>query len=459
MDTVALFNRVGKNAAKAEAFFSRMHKKHSKRELFTRKDLIFLIFLTTLSICLVLGSHGSKTASQSATAATNVNGGMGGVTTPYTAKCDNPGEPACPPTTTATNPLPADPVGAINNWNGTTMTSSTYGNQGGDWLLNSDGTGHAFMTDPGLTIQQPNIQALWKVTMGVVLGCITLLIMFTGYRIMGGAVGFRHADALEALPKVILAVIAAGLSIVFVSLIITLENGLATYIIDGVKNIHPGMNYTNIVIPESKWFDDIGSFLVDVIVALFVTLILMVPLVGTLVSILGAGALAAVLAGKLLYDAEQFILVIMTLIFVVQLLVRFFTIDLYIVLAPLCIGCWALPGQMGQKIAQDWATGFLSLVFVQFVQLLCVSVGLMLLPKMPDMSKWQNWSGLGAGDNILAIVGPIAVMWLTLRIPKMFNSSAMGSLSAAGSTASGAIIGAAVAAATLGGKGVMKAGS
>ncbi len=446
-----ILGHLQKIACKTNDHFNREQEKRAKRKLITRTDYIFAGLLAVIAIVLLSAPLSGSAASSSTPSAykgetsrvaITMGKGKGGITNLPPPQCPaqvGAAGPCLPQPPSVTNPQPSqpsvsppppvDPVGVINNWNGKSLASTTYvgGGTGADWMIQMQGggaSGAAFQTNPDYTVNQPSIQAIWRSMIAVVGGCLTILFMLTGYRIMGGAAGIRYANALEALPRVLLAGLAAFLSIIFVGFIIGLENGICQQVVHDTLGAAHGLQYTDILIPAGNWLGNIGAFFGAIVVIILGAILVAIPFFGWVI-----GGIAVAISSALLINYTQgFILSILAIIFALQLIARLVMIDIYIVLSPLAIGCWALPGQIGQSVTRQWASGFLSLVFVQLVQVICLSVGLLLFKK----------AAADFASDLFNFVGPIAVMWLVVRIPRLFGSSAVGTVASAGQTVTGA---------------------
>ncbi|GHO42791.1 hypothetical protein [Ktedonospora formicarum] len=135
-----------------------------------------------------------------------------------------------------------------------------------------------------------------------------------------------------------------------------------------------------------------------------------------------------------LTDALPMMRKIMALMLLVQMIVRIFFINLYIVTAPLGIGCSALPGKVGQPVTRLWLQGFLSTVFVQFLMVAALIGIQTLLGGVLSFTAGgdpQNVAG-GLDNKSLTNIIYIACLWFVMRIPTLFNTAPMQTMAAAG---------------------------
>jgi len=132
---------------------------------------------------------------------------------------------------------------------------------------------------------------------------------------------------------------------------------------------------------------------------------------------------------------QFFIMTLLSMIIAVQLVARLVLITFHIVIAPLAILCMGLPGNMGQGVAQAWFKGFLSLVFSQFLQVMCLVVGAFVLRSGVGGPQVQI---LFVTNNLFASLAPIGIAWLVLRIPSIMGSSVVNLTMNAGQTFGGA---------------------
>lgn len=189
-----------------------------------------------------------------------------------------------------------------------------------------------YFTDPNLTVNAPGVSPLWEVGLFVVDGFMVFLIMINGIRIIMSGSIFRYADVAETLPRVILALVAAHLSLLFIDFFASLSNALCNYLVTSANGINTGTNlaaFFGFHLPQPTFWDLIGFHLVELIQLIIEVILFLFQLT-------------------------------LALMLFAQLITRIILIDLYIVFSAPCIACWALPGRSGQPVTRTWLQGFLS---------------------------------------------------------------------------------------------------
>nr|BBH87490.1 hypothetical protein KTC_22410 [Thermosporothrix sp. COM3] len=129
----------------------------------------------------------------------------------------------------------------------------------------------------------------------------------------------------------------------------------------------------------------------------------------------------------------KMIVKVLTLILLVQMVVRLFFINLYIVLAPLGIGCWALPGRIGQSLTLEWMKGFLSTVFVQFLMVVALIVLQAIFNVVSDFASATPGTPVGGlSSDVWFDLMRIACIWFIIRIPSLLGTAPMRTMVSAG---------------------------
>ena len=109
--------------------------------------------------------------------------------------------------------------------------------------------------------------------------------------------------------------------------------------------------------------------------------------------------------------------VIVGLLLVLQMLMRLAWIDVLLVAAPLAAACWVLPQTQGW--AQTWNEQFSGAVFTQFVQVVALKLGGILIVAVARLEPNVNW---------LSFLVGAATLWLTWRIPGLMRTGAGGNI-------------------------------
>ncbi|GHO78877.1 hypothetical protein KSD_66480 [Ktedonobacter sp. SOSP1-85] len=132
-------------------------------------------------------------------------------------------------------------------------------------------------------------------------------------------------------------------------------------------------------------------------------------------------------------DFTQMMAKILALMFLGQMIIRLFFINLYIITAPLGIACWALPGKVGQPVARLWLHGFISTVMVQFLMVVALIVIQVLLGNMLAFVGGDPQHPIGnLSDGTLGDIMRIACLWFVARIPSLIGNAPMRTLTATG---------------------------
>ncbi|GHO42794.1 hypothetical protein [Ktedonospora formicarum] len=87
-----------------------------------------------------------------------------------------------------------------------------------------------FNTPTDITIENANIRSLWGFILGIVDAFLVVVIMLNGVKLILTGGVFRYSRAVEELPGVLVAIIAAHLSLTFAMAIVGLNNTMTNYI-------------------------------------------------------------------------------------------------------------------------------------------------------------------------------------------------------------------------------------
>ncbi|GHO42790.1 hypothetical protein [Ktedonospora formicarum] len=357
----------------------------------------------------------------------------------------------------------------------------------GPIILNpiADGTAIFFYTPYKYTVDNPQIIALWGGVLILVDAFIVLLIMINGIRLMLAGIAFRFDKAIESLPNVLLAIVVAHVSLLFISTLLGLNNILIgdTYTWASDTLFRSTNDYTN-GIPKSEGND---PYHVDVMVGIGAIPFDTwgnAPVYDNLpqkvkdkychksgwkeyfTSDLWHGHITGVyrckdmpidvlVRSQLMQDNLNFtgffdnlqdlgnalgvLLKIMALMLMAQMIIRLFFINLYIITAPLGIGCWALPGKTGQSITGLWLKGFISTVLVQFVMVVALIVIQVMVAAIlhfvltPATTDHDMTKGPGGLDVItLTNLMCICFLWFLVRVPGLLGTAPMRTMVQAG---------------------------
>jgi DNA-binding SARP family transcriptional activator len=244
-----------------------------------------------------------------------------------------------------------------------------------DWAmgLHTSSLNFISLTPPGGTYQSASVVALWRWALRVMDAALAVIAMWGGYNaLLRHQIGARYHSALEFLPRLALAALAANLSLLFAGFFIDLNNALC----DGIGAAS---------LPGYGQFGDIGNLGQDI----------------------------ALLLLALIYGVVGVLLVL-------QMLLRLALLDLLIITGPLGLLCWALP--QTQAWARLWTSTFVATTLVQFLQMATLKLGAALILELTP----------GRLDNaVLTLLVGIADLYLTFKIPGMLRTWALRSVGAA----------------------------
>ncbi len=236
-----------------------------------------------------------------------------------------------------------------------------------DWIA---GQNFVLQTGAGVTFQQPVIVKFWQANALVADAALALVVLWIAYNVIIG-----YYDPLQMLSRVVLAAVAIHASLTFISLFVSINNGLCASVVAtaGVPNTA-----------------DIAAFLYPNV--------------------------HAVLGGQ--GDPGQVfqavIIVLMTITVILQLIVRLGLLDLLIVLSPLALLLYIAPGT--QKWANLWFGAFFTTLFLQFLQVTAIAVGAALI------------TSLAATASIVSAIAGVAVLVFVLKIPGWLGSAVTSSI-------------------------------
>jgi hypothetical protein len=317
-------------------------------------------------------------------------------------------------------------------------------------------------TSCDLTADLPVVSTLWKWALGVVDIFIAFTLMLKGIRIMLAGSVFRYADAVETLPGTITALVAAQASMVIVVLVLNLNNALSYDLMQSAQNIqyyatgvttkdcnnlardagHAGSainNATNFLNPLSLFglFNNPVSNFVNNIPGK-VGDVVGCDLMGNnnqwsqtlqtsgeqIPEVNDGNPQSLAFAFSSLYNLVEFVAGILSLALLAQMIIRVFFIDFYIILSPLGLACWAMPGRVGESLTRSWLKGFISVVMVQFLQVLALIVirlgnGILIT----QLYNMMSYNPDQTHDTTLLWVMVVAQLWFVFRIPALLGAT------------------------------------
>jgi hypothetical protein len=217
--------------------------------------------------------------------------------------------------------------------------------------------GTLYSTDPRMTYANPDVVSLTGYTQDAVDVFLLLVVLVTGIRLVWEQNIFSWADFRETLPQVLMAFFLARVSLNLAGAVINLNNALIVLFLPGIQSAF------STFVPTTINLLDLPTTLLDAFLGILLALL-----------IIEAG-------------------------------VRIPVLGVLMILSP--AGCFALAWKPTQRFGLLWLNAFIAAVFVQFLQLLLLTVGLVLI-KSVYPPKHVTYLGL---------IGGIALMITTLTLP------------------------------------------
>lgn len=232
-----------------------------------------------------------------------------------------------------------------------------------DWATGLGGSSLNFITrtPPEGTYASPTVRNLWEFFRGLANVLLAVIVLWGGFGIvLKEQTRSPYPELLELLPRLVLAALAANLTLDFARFLIDVNNGIAEAV--GQTEL-PGYDHAS---PTQQGI---------------------------------AGVLSALAYG------------IVALLLVFQMLIRLALIDVLIVLAPIAALLWVLP--QTQTWTRWWGELFPTTVFQQAIQMMALRLGAALMVELTP----------GSVENaVLTLLLGIAVCYLTLKIPSLLRS-------------------------------------
>jgi len=231
-----------------------------------------------------------------------------------------------------------------------------------DWALGFGDSSLNFVTRTPAegTYGSPTVRSLWDFSRALVNVALAVIVMWGGFNVMVKEhTRSPYHEVMELLPRLILAALAANLTLEFARGLIDANNAIAA----GVGQVGlPGYDQAS---PSQEGIALIFTALAYGIVAILLVL---------------------------------------------QMLMRLALIDVLIVLAPVAALLWVLPQTQGW--ARWWANLFPITVFQQAVQMMVLRLGSALMVELTPGSL---------SNALLTLLLGIAVCWLTLKVPSLLR--------------------------------------
>lgn len=231
-----------------------------------------------------------------------------------------------------------------------------------DWALGFGDSSLNFVTrTPAAgSYESTTVRSLWDFSRAIVNVALAAIVMWGGFNVMVKEhTRSPYHEAMELLPRVILAALAANLSLELARVLIDLNNGFAAAV--GQVGL-PGYDQA------SAAQEGVAFVFVAVTYA------------------------------------------VVALLLVLQMLMRLALIDVLIVLSPVMMLLWVLPQTQGWT--RWWTSLFPITVFQQAVQMVVLRLGAALMVELTPGS---------VSNALLTLLLGIAVCWLTLKVPSLLR--------------------------------------
>ncbi|MCZ7576337.1 MAG: hypothetical protein M5U18_04510 [Dehalococcoidia bacterium] len=233
-----------------------------------------------------------------------------------------------------------------------------------DWSLGLGGSSLNFVTrTPAAgTYESTTVRSLHDFSRAIVNVALAVIVMWGGFNvILKEHTRSPYHEAMELLPRVILAALAANLTIEFARMLIDINNALAA----GVGDV--GLPGYDAATPQQEGL-------------------------------------------ALIFAAIAYGIVAILLVF--QMLMRLALLAMLIVLGPIAALLWVLP--QTQQWTRWWTDLFVITVFQQAVQVLVLALGTSLMVELTPGS---------VSNALLTLLLGVAVCWLTLKVPSLLRSA------------------------------------
>jgi hypothetical protein len=292
---------------------------------------------------------------------------------------------------------------------------------GKDWLLGSSGL--LVNTTVGMGTGTNTLQTYWGDVLAIVIALLGIPLIFAGYQIMLGVTSTRYAGAIQIISRIILVTFAAAASYALIQMFISLESGIAT-------SLHTAFGGTSFLTNSGQWQCNTQQFFANIYNITAYNLQFTAQQISADTYATDTYQSTLSLVGHL----SDYVLTMLSILLVVQALIRLALINFYIILSPLAIAGGTLPGELGSSAARAWIKGLMALLFVQLLQVIVITIGGQLFPA--SLTSGSDWM-----SAVLTRLWPIIIMMIALNIPRLFNLSATTMLSTITSSMGGAMTG------------------
>ena len=222
-------------------------------------------------------------------------------------------------------------------------------------------------TPPSLTYQNGDVRGLYTTMQRMANAALAVIAIFGALNsVLRPHLGFRYHSLSAFVPRLVVGAILVNTALWWVQFAIDVNNAMAASVGDATP-------------PNWNTLNGAHQALTDIVLGLLY-----------------------VIAGLLV---------------VIQMLLRLAWIDVLLVAAPVAAACWVLPQTQGW--AQSWNQHFTGAVFTQFVQVVALKLGGMLVVSVVRLEPDVTW---------LSFLMGAATLWLTFRIPSLMRAGAGGNV-------------------------------
>jgi len=317
--------------------------------------------------------------------------------------------------------------------------------------------GHLSITYADDTTNAADVKQLAGIMLALGYLLLGPTILLIGYHLLWAATTFRQVQTMEMLSRLILSVAAVSVSFEVCTTLIGLSNTFnqaviqlhttiryhtthlgdsdIAYVLTGESDLS---SFRGIVIPISRWGCTMNDF-VKLLAEKFATdAAQFIPFVGGFAH-LALGIVDAIQVAK---HIGEFVTLILSITLCTQVFVRIIFINYYILMAPVVFACWALPDGTGSKLFQQWMKGFLTVLFMQGIQLFILTTLPLITPTFPPLPTDR----FGLVNIFFEQLPRIIVLSAVVKVPQMMGSQATRAIAQAGTVAGGAVAAAGAAA-------------
>ena len=235
-------------------------------------------------------------------------------------------------------------------------------------------------TPPDLTYGHPIVREAWTVVWGITSGALIAILGWMGLSLMmQHHLGQTSSGWREAIPRLVLGLVAAATSYWWCALVIDVAHTISKYVAAALE-VTPGD-------------------------------LLRAPL-ETFLRTVSAGSVGMALLLAILFVIFGFFVLYVLL----QMVLRLALIDILLALAPIALGLWILPHTAGW--GRHWLRLFLTTVFQQAVQLIALAMGFGFLRQFAAIDAFEP-----AQELAWKLLLSIAFVYMATRVPSMLGNA------------------------------------